>query len=244
MLKLNRYAQLYWFKHQWNLNNVVSYKFHLFYKKLHNSIVIKKQKNFKKIPILMTKKINYVEKKLIIFSLYFQKKSPIGWMVVEYNKKSRYVICKSVSSLNITTFNVNKKLMGLPVYNFKSRAKTVRFDTGQLPYIKEHIYSYNNLTWDIGYKKLSFFTKKSVMYEKNRKVKKTKILIKFSKMYNFFKNTINVFFKLQRKPKMFIYLYFLKKNNNLSVRLIFKNLAQRFASQKKTPLILDVPYRK
>lgn len=94
------------------------------------------------------------------------------------------------------------------------------------------------------YRNISFYTKKTITYEKNRKVKKDKIYLKFSKMYNFLQNIYNLVFQWNKHPKVFIYLLLISKKHKLTLNTIFKPISDKLTKQKKKPLIINHVYKK
>ena len=233
MLNFGRYLNLYWDIHQWNTNNAVTYKFHTFYRKLNFNTVTSR----------------FVLCQLPYYDVFTQSSVTSGKtgftksviVCKEYNKFIN--INSGKNQLQIPKFNIIKFYIYKPVSNDIWLKPIQKRNTTKLNVIAKEI-NFFSKAWVVGYKKLSFYVKKTIVYEKNRKVRKAKLFLQFSKLYNFFKNIINVFISTSSLPKKYIYIYFLKKQFKLSVNYIFKCLAQRLVTQKKKPLILNVPYRK
>ena len=233
MLNSGRYLNLYWGIHQWNTNTAVTYKFHTFYRKLNFLTTTAKlmscQLPYYDVPFRIPVTFSNVSfsKRVVIFKKYnnYFKSNYVNRNPQSTKTENiKFLICKPTS-----TYTLRKPAQGGRITKLNVIVNEINFFSK---------------AWVVGYKKLSFYVKKTIVYEKNRKVRKAKLFLQFSKLYNFFKNIVNVFLNTSNLPKKYIYVYFLKKQFKLSVNYIFKCLAQKLVTQKKTPLILNVPYRK
>lgn len=213
------------------MNTKVTYSFHTFYRKLNL--------------LSCTHQFSISQPTTLSVSLSAYK-------IFNWSTRSRLLLTlKQYTEFIIDLAPVTK----IPVYRsalYWYKPEVIRTGLNRVPnnlnYVKFEAsvndFDYSHRAWIVGHKKLSFYIKKTITYEKNRKVKKAKLFLQFSKLYNFFKNMVNVFFKQDKLSKKYIYMYFLKKQYKLSVYNVFKGLAQKLTNQKKKPLILNVPHRK
>lgn len=231
MLNFQRYTRLYWFVHQWNSNTKVTYSFHTFYRRLN---LLSSTHQFS---------ISQLSQLEVVLNYKKQLDSPTRrrsiFILQEYTQfEPGLVFTTKTPTYNSTSCWYEPKVTDKIVDRSIGSKKYLKFDAQVTEF------DYSHRAWIVGQKKLSFYIKKTITYEKNRKVKKAKLFLQFSKLYNFFKNMVNVFFKQDKLSKKYVYMYFLKKQYKLSVYNIFKGLAQKLTNQKKKPLILNVPHRK
>lgn len=228
MLNFSRYTNIYWFVHQWNSETLPLVHFKTYYNLLNNKNWIRGNKpqtidNSIKIPNNLTNRNVLIQD----FQNILPNRIP---NMVFY--KIPVILLKTKTTSLVTGVNKNKIL--LP----KDYSIKFQFD------VKQKSEDFYHKAWVIGYKKISFYTKKTITYEKNRKVKKSKLFIKFTKMYNFLKNIINVMFRFNKHTKLYIYALFNKKKNPQSMQIIFNRISAKILKQKQKPVALVVPYRK
>ena len=236
MLNYLRYTSVYYLKHQWEWRNSVNYKFGEYYKKLF--VFVKNSNNCllcqPDIPICElyenwsdTAIINDAWLKLVVRRI----------TLIQVNK-----INDQDASRPLSRRFCKKKYVRVVPRNLQNEIDVV---PAAVKLIKKKM-DFGKFTglWKLGYKKLSFYTKKTRSYEKNRKVKRDKLFLRFSKLYNFFKNVMNVVMRANPSTKYEVYLYFVKKKYKVSVKYLFKKLATSLVKQKNKPIALEVLFKK
>lgn len=227
MLNYTRYISFYWVKHQWSVANKKNLKFYNYYLNLFSKK--KFLKNTTDLNISLQPTFSLPQKPISLWldaNNYFKKQK--SSLYVKTNFNLNYCVNRALKKQKINKLSTSVRLSDVK----HNLIQNIDF----MPYWSKQ--------WRKGYNHLSFFVKKTFVYEKNRRVKKYKLVLKVTQMYNFFKNALNSFYKQTLMPKHYVYLFFLKKKYKFTINFILKRVAEKINEQQDKPIVLRVPYIK